>query len=86
MHGTHHSIRMSRYDAINRFKLFSVYQEVVASFVPELNEFVDEIRVCVYTSEEGPLKYGVYRMHLYFENEEGIYSLFSDEDGILSIE
>lgn len=67
------------------FDVLDSKRDVVASFVPELSYFADEIRVQVYTSEEGPLKYGVYRMHLYFETEEGIFTLFSEEDGILSI-
>jgi len=73
-------------NAVLHFDVLDSKREVVASFEPELCEYANEIRVKVYTSEEGPLKYGVYRMHLYFENEEGIYTLFSEEDGILSIE
>jgi len=68
------------------FDVLDKKRDVVASFVPELSPYADEIRVTVYTSEEGPLKYGVYKMHLYFETEEGIYTIFSDEDGILSVE
>ena len=70
------------------FDVLDQKREVVASFTPELCENADEIRVQILTSEEGPLKYGVYRMHLYFDPGEnmGTYTLFSEEDGILSIE
>lgn len=73
-------------NAILHFDVLNQKREVVASFMPELSEYDSEIRVQIYTSEEGPLKYGNYKMHLYFETENGIYTLFSEEDGILTIE
>lgn len=80
------TLRDALANSILHFDVLDKKSEVVASFVPELSEYIDEIRVQIFTSEDGPLKYGVYRMHLYFEKEDGIYTLFSDEDGILSIE
>lgn len=80
------TLRDALANAVLHFDVLDKKHEVVASFEPELSDYLDEIRVQVYTSEDGPLKYGVYRMHLYFETDEGVYSLFSEEDGILSIE
>lgn len=70
------------------FDVLDQKRDVVASFKPTLDADYDEIRVQVLASEEGPLKYGVYRMHLYFDPGEnmGAYSLFLPEDGVLSIE
>lgn len=61
-------------------------REVVASFPVELSDYTDTARAKIITSENGPLKYGVYRMRLYTKIDDIEYNLFSEESGILSIE
>ena len=76
------------------FDVLDFKREKVAEFVPVLDDVEDLITVNLIAAEdpekENVLRYGVYRMHLYIEQPipggTETFTIFSDRDGILSIE
>lgn len=67
------------------FKVLDFKYEEVVSFPVEVLENLNEAKVELITSEEGPLKQGTYRLQLTVELEDGFYTLYSPSSGILTV-